>query len=567
MSPTSHDYTETKITTFESHPSRYRHWRLEVSGDIATLKMDIQERDEGQAEDEGYIRKLNSYDIFVDIELNDAINRLYFEHPEVRCLVVTSGKDRVFCAGANIPMLASSPHAFKVNFCKYTNETRLALEDISLTGGPKTLAALNGVASGGGYELALACDEITLVDDRSSAVSLPEVPLLGVLPGTGGLTRVVDKRKVRRDLADYFSSLAEGVRGKRAVDWRLVDSTHKLSVFPQQVAARARALADSVAPVVEGEGRGVSWGPVAVEVSESGDRAYPSFAAPRVVLRLNTSRRAATLTVHAPADGGPTTAAEIEALGVEWWPVATFRALEDALLHLRFNHLDIGTLSFMTRGDQGALLAVDAQLEAHAGSWFVSRARHYIKRVLKRLDVSSMTLLAIVDEGSAFAGTLFELVAMADRSFMLDDPKAGVEVRLSPMNFGPFPMGNGLTRLGCRFLGEPSTHEAARGRVGEALSTEEARELGLVTFTPDDIDWEDEVRLALEERSGFSPDALTGMESNLRFAGPETMETKIFGRLSAWQNWIFQRPNAVGPEGALKAFGSPRRPVFDWDRT
>ena len=561
------DYTETKVSSFESHPDRYRHWQLEVSGDVATLKMDIQERDEGQAEDEGYIRKLNSYDLFVDIELNDAINRLYFERPEVRCLVVTSAKDRVFCAGANIPMLSSSPHAFKVNFCKYTNETRLALEDISLTGGPKTLAALNGVASGGGYELALACDEIMLVDDRSSAVSLPEVPLLGVLPGTGGLTRVVDKRMVRRDLADYFSSLAEGVRGKRAVEWRLVDSTHKLSVFPQQVAARARALADGVVPVVEGEGRGVLWAPIAVEVSESGDRAYPSFASPQVLLRLNTSRRAATLTINAPADGGPTTAAEIEALGAAWWPLATFRAIEDALLHLRFNHLDIGTLLFTTRGDQEALMAVDAQLAAHEGSWFVARARHYIKRVLKRLDVSSMTLLAVVDEGSAFAGTLFELVAMADRSFMLDDPKAGARVRLSAMNFGPFPMGNGLTRLACRFLGEPQTLTAAQGRVGEELSTEDARDLGLVTFTPDDIDWDDEVRLALEERSGFSPDALTGMESNLRFAGPETMETKIFGRLSAWQNWIFQRPNAVGPEGALKAFGSPRRPVFDWDRT
>lgn len=561
-----HSYTVKTVDSFESHPSRYRHWILEVEGDVATLKMNVQERDEGQAEDEGYIRKLNSYDINVDIELNDAINRLYFEHPEVRCLIVTSAQDRVFCAGANIPMLSSSPHAFKVNFCKYTNETRLAIEDISATGGAKALAALNGVASGGGYELALACDEIVLVDDRSSAVSLPEVPLLGVLPGTGGLTRVVDKRMVRRDLADHFSSLAEGIRGKRAVQWRLVDATYKLSAFPAKIAERARALADSIPQAAEA-GAGVEWAPVAFEVNERGDRAYPSFEAPLVELSLNSSRRAATITIHAPREAGPSDADAITALGTEWWPLKAFRSLEDALLHLRFNHLDLGTLTFLTRGEQQTLLDIDAQLHAHRDQWFVCRARHYIKRVLKRVDVMSMTLLALVDEESAFAGTLFELVAAADRSFMLDDPDGRVSVALSEMNMGAFPMGNGLTRLGCRFLGEPETLEELSGRVGQALNTQDADDLGLITFAPDDIDWEDEVRVTLEERSSFSPDALTGMEANLRFAGPETLETKIFGRLSAWQNWIFQRPNAVGPEGALKAFGAPTRPVFDWDRT
>lgn len=561
-----HSYTLKTVDSFESHPSRYQHWLLEVEEDIATLKMNVQERDEGQAEDEGYVRKLNSYDINVDIELNDAINRLYFEHPEVRCLVVTSAQDRVFCAGANIPMLSSSPHAFKVNFCKYTNETRLTIEDISATGGAKALAALNGVASGGGYELALACDEIILVDDRSSAVSLPEVPLLGVLPGTGGLTRVVDKRMVRRDLADHFSSLAEGIRGKRAVQWRLVDATYKLSAFPNKIAERARSLADSI-PQVATSGAGIEWAPVRFEVNEQGDRAYPSFEAPLVALKLNSSRRAASITIYAPQEAGPQTIEEIMNLGTEWWPLKAFRSLEDAILHLRFNHLDMGTLTFLTRGDQQVLLDIDAQLHAHREQWFVHRARHYIKRVLKRIDVMSMTLLALVDEKSAFAGTLFELVAAADRSFMLDDPEGKVSVSLSEMNMGAFPMGNGLTRLACRFLGEPETVDTLSHRLGERLYTQDADELGLITFAPDDIDWEDEIRVTLEERSSFSPDALTGMEANLRFAGPETLETKIFGRLSAWQNWIFQRPNAVGPEGALKSFGAPTRPVFDWDRT
>jgi benzoyl-CoA-dihydrodiol lyase len=546
-----------KVERFASHPNEYHHWKLSIENDIATLTMDVQEESGS-----GYIRKLNSYDIFVDIELNDAVTRIIFEHPEVRCVVITSGKDRIFCSGANIPMLASSPHAFKVNFCKYTNETRNSFEDISSHGGPRFLAALNGVASGGGYELALACDEAVLVDDRSSAVSLPEVPLLGVLPGTGGLTRVVDKRKVRRDIADHFSTLAEGVRGKKAVDYRLVDATYKLSKFPEKIAEHAQKLAGQVTPIVSHGETGIEWTPLTVNVSEEGHRSYTY-----VNLELNTSRRGATMTISAPAEVGPSTGAEIFNQGTQWWPLAVFREIEDALLHLRFNHLDIGTITFMTRGSQEILMAIDEVIASQQDHWFVNRATQYIKRVLKRIDVTSKTLVALVDEESAFAGTLFELVALADRSFMLDDPDEAVQVRLSSLNFGMYPMGNGLTRLATRFYGEPSTYEEAQSRVGEVLPTSEADELHLVTFAPDDIDWDDEVRLFFEERSGLSSDGLTGMEQNLRFAGPETMETKIFGRLSAWQNWIFIRPNAVGPQGALKAFGSPHQPVYDFNRT
>ena len=549
-----------KVERFSSHPNDYLHWRLEVDGEIATLTMDVQET--GGVSEGNYIRKLNSYDIFVDIELNDAITRINFEHPEVRCVVITSGKDRIFCSGANIPMLASSPHAFKVNFCKYTNETRNSFEDLSANGGPRFLAALNGVASGGGYELALACDEIILVDDRSSAVSLPEVPLLGVLPGTGGLTRVVDKRKVRRDLADHFSTLAEGVRGSRAVKYRLIDATYKLSKFKGKVSERAASLAQSVTPVVASGVSGVDWRPLKVDVDDEGHRDYTY-----VKLDLSTSRRGATFTINAPEEVGPVSAEDVLAAGVDWWPLAAFRELEDALLHLRFNHLDIGTLTFLTRGSQEILLKIDEVIANHQDHWFVNRATHYIKRVLKRIDVTSKTLVALVDEGSAFAGTLFELVALADRSFMLDDPEIEVKVHLSPLNFGTYPMGNGLTRLQTRFYGEPELLESAESRVGEAIDTSEADDLGLVTFIPDDIDWDDEIRLFFEERSGFSSDGLTGMEANLRFTGPETMETKIFGRLSAWQNWIFIRPNAVGAQGALKAFGSPKQPVYDFNRT
>lgn len=544
--------TAASTLDFQTEPSRWRHWRLSVEGEIATLTMDVQE---GDGQDPPYLRKLNSYDLFVDIELNDAVNRLRWEHPQVRAVVITSAKDRIFCAGANIPMLAHSDHAFKVNFCRYTNETRLAIEDASATAGQGYLCAVNGTASGGGYELALACDEIVLVDDRSSAVSLPEVPLLGVLPGTGGLTRVVDKRKVRRDLADAFSSLAEGVRGQRAVQWRLVDASYRLSQFPERVAEHARALA------AQRRGRAdaqpIEWRPLAVEVSAQSERSYP-----HVTLRF-PEPRCAELTVTLPAQAGPGDPAAAQAQGVDWWPLATFRALEDALLHLRFVHREVGVVSLKVEGQIDVALAADTLLQAD--QWFCQEARHYIRRVLKRFDTTAKTFVAIAEEGSAFAGTFFELALAGDRFFMLDEP--GVQVALSPLNGGAYPMGNGLSRLQTRFIGEAAPVEAALARVGEAIDTAEADALGLVTFAPDELDWEDELRLAIEERVSLSPDALTGMEANLRFAGPETMETKIFGRLSAWQNWIFQRPNAVGPEGALKAFGGPTQPQFDWERT
>jgi len=539
------------IASFETHPDAWRHWRLSIEGPVARLAMDVQEE-----EDAPYLLKLNSYDLFVDIELADAINRLRWEHPEVRALVITSAKDRIFCAGANIPMLASSPHAFKVNFCKYTNETRLGLEDASATSGLKSLCAVNGTASGGGYELALACDEIILVDDRSSAVSLPEVPLLGVLPGTGGLTRVVDKRKVRRDLADCFSSMAEGVRGKRAVDWGLVDASVKLSQFDAAVKTRALALATSP----QRTGPAVEWKALKVQANPDGSRHYPHLD-----LAVDREARRATITLKAPAEVGPTDVESLRALGTDWWPLAVFRAFEDALLHLRFNELGVGCLSLRTAGDPKVVLGLDALLAQHAGEHLVHETRHYIRRVLKRLDVTAKTLVALLDAGSCFAGTLLEIALAADRSFMLNE--ADVALAVGPANGGWYPMGNGLTRLQTRFLGNPPRVLEILERSGELLATEDALDLGLVTFAPDDIDWEDEVRVALEERASLSPDALTGMEANLRFAGPETLETKIFGRLSAWQNWIFQRPNAVGPRGALKAFGQPTAASFEWERT
>ncbi len=544
------------IESFESHPSRYTHWKLSVDGDIATLVMDVQE---GDGSERPYILKLNSYDLFVDIELADAVERLRWEHPEVRAVVVTSGKDRVFCAGANIPMLASSDHAFKVNFCRFTNETRLAIEDASATAGQGYVCAANGVASGGGYELALACDEILLVDDRSSAVSLPEVPLLGVLPGTGGLTRVVDKRKVRRDLADHFSSLAEGIRGSRAVKYKLIDATYKLSRFDAKVAEHARAMADRM--VGRADAQPVPMTPVEVEVGEGGDRHYPGLT-----LALSPEARTAEITITLPDDAGPTDAAGAQAQGMAWWPLATFRALNDALMHLRFNHRPIGTVVLRVVGDPKVALAADALLAQD--TWFTTEARHAIRRILKKVDVTAKTFIALVDQGSAFAGSFLELALAADRVFMLDDADGdGVHLAVSPLNGGAYPMGNGLTRLQTRFLDDAAAVEAVMARAGELLETQDADELGLVTFAPDDIDWDDEVRLAIEERASLSPDALTGMEANLRFAGPETLETKIFGRLSAWQNWIFQRPNAVGPAGALKSFGGPTQPVFGWERT
>ena len=534
---------------FETHPSRYIHWRLEIEPPLARLVMDVEEE---KAQRPGYPLKLNSYDLGVDIELADAVQRLRFEHPEVRAVVVTSGKDRVFCSGANIYMLGSSTHAFKVNFCKFTNETRLSMEDASAHSGLKFLAAVNGACAGGGYELALACDEILLVDDASSAVSLPEVPLLGVLPGTGGLTRVVDKRKVRRDLADAFASLGEGVKGKRAVQWRLVDETVPLSRFAARVPEKAKALAEA-APARSGPG--VELKPLEGKYTADGiEHRY-------VTLKVDAGTRVAHLTVKGPEAGEPKDAAGLRQRGSELWALRAFRELDDVLLDLRFNRPDIGVVVLQTRGDAANVLAADKAILDNKDDWFATEVLHHMKRVLKRLDLTARTFYAVIDAGSCFAGSLLELALAADRSYMLA-ANDGPTITLSAMNDGPLPMSNGLSRFDTRFLaGKP---EIARD---EPLDGDEALEKGLVTFSPDEIDWEDEVRLAIEERASLSPDALTGMEANLRFAGPETMETKIFGRLSAWQNWIFQRPNAVGEKGALTLYGKPERARFTWTRT
>jgi benzoyl-CoA-dihydrodiol lyase len=536
---------------FETDPSRYVHWRLELEPPVARLVMDIQE---DRPLRPGYPLKTNSYDLGVDLELADAIERLRFEHPEVRALVISSGKDRIFCSGANIYMLGSSTHSFKVNFCKFTNETRLALEDASEHSGLKSIAAVNGACAGGGYELALACDEILLVDDASSAVSLPEVSLLAVLPGTGGLTRVVDKRKVRRDLADVFSSLGEGVKGKRAVQWGLVDEAISLSKFASRVPERARALVEK-AP--QRAGPGVRLAPLGGRYSEAGVEHR------HVSLTVDGAARVAELTVRGPEADEPKDAAAMRVRGSELWALRAFRELDDVLLDLRFNRPEIGVVVLKTRGDVGRVLAADEALWAARDDWFASEVIHRIKRTLKRLDLTARSLLAVVDEGSCFAGSLFELALAADRSYMLaKDP--GPEVAFSSLNLDALPMSNGLSRLRTRFLREPARAAVAPGA---RLAAEDALEAGLVTFAPDEIDWEDEVRLAVEERASISPDALTGMEANLRFAGPETMETKIFGRLSAWQNWIFQRPNAVGEKGALTLYGKPERARFNWTRT
>jgi benzoyl-CoA-dihydrodiol lyase len=537
---------------FETHPSRYVHWRLEVEPPVARLVMDVEE-DRGLRP--GYPLKLNSYDLGVDIELADAIQRLRFEHPDVRVVVVTSGKDRVFCSGANIYMLGTSTHSFKVNFCKFTNETRLSLEDASEHSGLKSLAAVNGPCAGGGYELALACDEILLVDDASSAVSLPEVSLLAVLPGTGGLTRVTDKRKVRRDLADVFSSLGEGVKGKRAVQWRLVDETVPLSRFAQRVPERAKALAEKT---TSRSGPGVELKPLGGTYDDSGvTHRY-------VTLAIDAGTRVATLTMRGPDAGEPADAAGMRAKGSDLWSLRAFRELDDVLLDLRFNRPEIGVVVLRTEGDVDRVRAADRALWENREDWFAGEVLHFVKRTLKRLDLTARSLLAVVDQGSCFAGSLFELALAADRTYMLD-VDGGPEIALSELNHGAFPMSNGLSRLQTRFLADPSTADAMA--VGERLNASDALDAGLVTFAPDDIDWEDEVRLAIEERASLSPDALTGMEANLRFAGPETMETKIFGRLSAWQNWIFQRPNAVGERGALTLYGKPERAKFNWSRT
>ena len=541
--------------TFETAPERYHHWKLTFEGPIATLSMDVQE-DAGLSPD--YRLKLNSYDLGVDIELADAIQRIRFEHPEVHTVVITSLKERIFCAGANIFMLRGSTHAWKVNFCKFTNETRLAIEDASEHSGIKFIAALNGICAGGGYELALACDEIILVDDGNSAVSLPETPLLGVLPGTGGLTRVVDKRKVRRDLADFFGTIAEGVRGKRAVEWRLVDAVYPTSQFKDRVAKRAQELAaTSDRP---GAGPGIKLNPLSPQATEE------AIVYSSVRLDLDRGRRVATLTVTAPTDPQPSTPDEIAAAGDQFWPLRAFRELDDALLRLRLNEPLIGTVVVKTLGDPAAVLATDETLLQHKDHWLVREIIHFMKRTLKRMDLTSRSFFAMIEPGSCFAGSLFELALAADRSYMLDDPDQPNTLALSDMNFGPLPMSNGLTRLETRFLGEPSRVEELQSEK-EPFDAQAAMDAGLVSFAPDELDWDDEVRLAVEGRAAFSPDALTGMEANLRFAGPETMETKIFGRLTAWQNWIFIRPNAVGEHGALTAYGTQKRPEFDYNRT
>ncbi len=540
---------------FQTEPSNYRHWRLRVAGRVAELILDV---DEAGGLFPGYDLKLNSYDLGVDIELADAVQRLRFEHPAVGAVVLRSGKERVFCSGANIRMLAGASHDHKVNFCKFTNETRNAIEDAGASSGQPYLCAINGTAAGGGYELALAAEHIVLTDDGSSAVSLPEVPLLAVLPGTGGLTRVTDKRKVRRDLADAFCATEEGVRGQRAVAWRLVDEAVPNSRFDAVVEERAAALA-AKSDRPEGAS-GIALTPLDRAFSEDGV-AYSSLA-----VEIDRDRRLATLTIKGPAAAAPDSAEAAAEEGAAFWPLRLARELDDAVLHLRFNAPELGVLVFRSAGDPELVAAYDALLEAD--HWLLRELRGLWKRVLKRIDMTSRSLVALVEPGSCFAGSLAEIVFACDRAYMLaggfeGDNRPPATLRLGALNFGALPMGNGLTRLATRFLGEPESTERARARLGEALEAEACEDLGLVTFVYDDIDWEDEIRIFLEERASFSPDALTGMEANLRCPGPETMETKIFGRLTAWQNWIFQRPNAVGEDGALRRYGSGRKPAFD----
>ncbi|WP_334190359.1 2,3-epoxybenzoyl-CoA dihydrolase [Noviherbaspirillum sp.] len=543
---------------YETSPDRYKHWTMSVDGQIATLSMNVNE-DAGLKE--GYKLKLNSYDLGVDIELYDAVQRIRFEHPSVRTVIVTSARDRIFCSGANIFMLGKSSHAWKVNFCKFTNETRNGLEDSSRNNGLKFIAAVNGACAGGGYELAAACDEIILVDDRSSSVSLPEVPLLGVLPGTGGLTRLTDKRKVRHDHADIFCTTSEGVRGQRAKDWRLVDHIAKPAQFQETVRARAEALAaTSNRPA---DAKGVKLTPLNRRQTDNGvDYEYVSIA-------IDRTARTATLTVKAPSSLQPNDIAGIEAAGVQWWPLQMARELDDAILHLRTNELDTGTWLLKSAGDPQAVLAVDEVLTANGSHWLVAETIGLLRRTLARLDVSSRSLFALIDEGSCFAGTLFEVALAADRIYMLalpDEPEKAPHIALSAMNFGAYPMVTGQSRIGRRFYDDEAEVGAARATIGQSLDAKQAMALGLVTYDPDDLDWADETRLAIEERASMSPDALTGMEANLRFNGKETMETRIFGRLTAWQNWIFIRPNAVGDLGALKVYGSGNKAQFDLDR-
>lgn len=545
---------------FQTEPARYRHWRIDYDGDVAFLIMDV---DQAGGLFDGYELKLNSYDLGVDIELNDAVQRLRFEHPEVRAVVIKSGKDNVFCAGANIRMLGKATHGHKVNFCKFTNETRLAIEDASENSKQTYICAINGNAAGGGYELALAADHIMLVDDRRSAVALPETPLLAVLPGTGGLTRVTDKRKVRRDRADVFCSIEEGIRGTKAVEWKLVDEVVPNSKWKDAVAARAKEIAArSDRPP---HAKGITLNPLARKIE--GDR----VSYPHVTVEIDRDRSLANVTVRGPSQPAPASADAAQALGDSFWPLAVARELEDAILHLRANEPALAVVLLRTEGDARSVLDHDALLARAQDHWLMREVRHYFKRTLKRVDVTPKSFIALIEPGSCFAGTLAELAFAADRALMLigareGDNRAPAAITLGEANFGAFPMGNGLTRLATRFLGEPETLAAANKKIGVALDGEAALEQGLVTAAYEDFDWDDEVRVMLEERASFSPDALTGMEANLRFAGPETMETKIFGRLTAWQNWIFQRPNAIGEQGALKLYGTGVSPTYVRDR-
>ena len=544
---------------FQTEPGRYRHWKLAVDGEIATLLMDV---DEKAPLFEGYELKLNSYDLGVDIELADALERLRFEHPAVRVVLLRSGKPRVFCAGANIRMLAGASHAHKVNFCKFTNETRNGIEDLSEHSGLPTICAINGTAAGGGYELALAADHIMLVDDGSSSVALPELPLLAVLPGTGGLTRVADKRKVRRDHADVFCTTEEGVKGKRAVEWRLVDEVIPGSKFDDTILARCKEFAAKSRR--NGTGEGIKLAALAREFTADAVE-YGSLT-----VSFDRSARIATVTLRGPA-APPPSADGIATLGATFWPLQLARELDDAILHIRLNELDIAAIVFKSSGDAAEVMAYEKLLEANSDHWLVSEIRLLWKRVLKRIDVTSRSLVTLIEPGSCLAGTLAEIALASDRSYMLvgqrdGDNKPPAAIVLSAANFGLYPMANGLTRLASRFLANPAAIDAAQAEIEKPLDADTAQRLGLITFALDDIDWDDEVRVFLEERASFSPDGLTGMEANLRFAGPETMESKIFARLTAWQNWIFQRPNAIGEEGALKRYGTGQQPVFDTKR-
>ena len=549
----------TKVIDFRTDPSKYHHWRVEYDGPVANLYMDV---DETAGLFEGYELKLNSYDLGVDIELNDIVQRMRFEHPEVKVVVMQSGKDKVFCAGANIRMLGGAEHSHKVNFCKFTNETRNTFEAAEADSGQNYIAAVKGACAGGGYELALACNHIMLTDDSTSAVGLPEVPLLAVLPGTGGLTRVTDKRKVRRDLADIFCSIEEGVKGKRAKDWRLVDEVIPNSKFDETVQERAKELA-TASSKADGA-QGISFGPLNRNISDN------AVTYDLVEVELDRAARRAIITLKAPEEDAPANMDTFHAQGDQAYLLKLCRELEDAILHLRLNEMEAGLWIFKTVGDAEKFLAHEAVI-TDSDHWLANEVRQYWKRTLKRIDVTSRSLAAFVENGSCFAGILAEILFAVDRTYMMEgefdgDNRPEASIKLSKSNFGPYPMGNDLTRLETRFLGEPEKVDSAKAQIGEALEAEEANDLGLVTMILDDIDWEDEVRIFMEERASFSPDAMTGMEANLRFAGPETMETRIFGRLTAWQNWIFNRPNAVGKNGALQRYGTGVRGEYNMER-